>query len=206
MPRCRRGCAVSARRVSAWADSPRIRQVARRLREGRVAAYPTEAVWGLGCDPWNRAAVAQILALKGRAVDKGLILIAADWASLEPYLEGLSGDDRNRMAVTWPGPVTWLIPNNDVAPPWITGGRATLAVRVTAHPVAAALCRTFGAALVSTSANPQGLPAATTATKVHRYFGRWLGSALIYAPGRVGGAARPSEIRDLRSGAIVRAG
>lgn len=192
--------------MSAWAGNARIQQVARRLRAGSVAAYPTEAVWGLGCDPWNRAAVRWILALKGRAVGKGLILIAADCASLEPYLAGLSSAERATINATWPGPVTWLIPNNGVAPPWITGGRATLAVRVTAHPVAAALCRTFGGALVSTSANPQGLPAATTATKVHGYFGRGLGSDLVYAPGRVGNAARPSEIRDLRSGAIVRPG
>lgn len=188
------------------ANNPRIQWAAHRLREGCVAAYPTEAVWGLGCDPWNRTAVAQVLALKGRAVGKGLILIAAHGATLEPYLEGLSGEDRNRMAVTWPGPVTWLVPDNGVAPPWITGGRATLAVRVTAHPVAAALCRAFGGALVSTSANPQGRPAATTAAKVRSYFGRRGGRGLIYAPGRIGTARRPSEIRDLRTGAVVRPG
>ncbi|MGK2914922.1 MAG: L-threonylcarbamoyladenylate synthase [Porticoccaceae bacterium] len=187
----------------AWSRNPRIRRTAWLIRQGGVVAYPTEAVWGLGCDPWNQAAVARILALKGRSVDKGLILIAADIAAVEPYLAGLSSSQREMLAATWPGPVTWLVPANGAVPEWITGGRDSLALRVTAHPVAAGLCRAFAGALVSTSANPQGLPAATSLTKVKAYFGKDVDA---YAPGRVGGAIRPSEIRDLRSGGIVRAG
>lgn len=185
-----------------WPRNPRIRRAARIIRDGGVVAYPTEAVWGLGCDPWNHAAVERILALKGRPVEKGLILIAADTAAIEPYLEGLSSAERATLGAAWPGPVTWLVPANGVAPDWITGGRDTLALRVTAHPVAAGLCRAFGGPLVSTSANPQGLPAAVSLTRVKAYFGQEVDAC---TPGRVGGAIRPSEIRDLRSGRIVRA-
>lgn len=182
---------------------PRIRVAAHAMRRGGVVAYPTEAVWGLGCDPDNARAVEQVLALKQRDPDKGLILVAAELAMLEPYLRGLNRRARARMAATWPGPVTWLVPDNGRASALVTGGRGTLALRVTAHPVAAALSHAFGGAMVSTSANPQGLPPATRLREVKAYFGTGVHH---YTPGRVGLRRRPSEIRDLRTGAVVRPG
>lgn len=182
---------------------PRIRAAAQAMRAGGVVAYPTEAVWGLGCDPDNAHAVERVLALKGRDPDKGLILVAAELAMLAPYLRGLNRRARARMAATWPGPVTWLVPDNGRASVLVTGGRGTLALRVTAHPVAAALSRAFGGVIVSTSANPQGLPPATRLREVKAYFGAGVDH---YTPGRVGLRRRPSEIRDLRTGAVVRPG
>ncbi|HNE27004.1 MAG TPA: Sua5/YciO/YrdC/YwlC family protein, partial [Pseudomonadales bacterium] len=132
------------------------------LHSGGVIAYPTEAVWGLGCDPHNEEAVTQLLALKQRNWRKGVILIAADVAQLAPYLRGLPEEKLAVLHASWPGPNTWLVPNNGAAPAWITGGRSTLAVRVTAHPLAAALCKQFGGALVSTSANRAGKKPART--------------------------------------------
>ena len=58
--------------VNSW----RVQQAAQAIRAGAVIAYPTEAVWGLGCDPWDEEAVERLLLLKGRSVDKGLILVA----------------------------------------------------------------------------------------------------------------------------------
>lgn len=173
------------------------------MRFGGLVAYPTEAVWGLGCDPQDADAVARVIALKGRDPGKGLILVAAELAMLAPYLRGLHPRWIARMAATWPGPVTWLIPDNGRALPLVTGGQGTLAVRVTAHPVAAELSRTFGGAIVSTSANPQGLPAATRLREVKAYFGARVDR---YTSGRVGLRRRPSEIRDLRTGAVIRPG
>ncbi len=181
----------------------RIRHTAHRLVRGGVIAYPTEAVWGLGCIPENPDAVEKILALKHRNVDKGLILIAADIAMFEPYLSGISNQQREHMAKTWPGPVTWLIPNNGFAPPWITGGQSTLAIRVTAHPVASALSQLIDGPIVSTSANPQGLPAALSLTKIKAYFGDNLDAI---ASGHIGQSNKPSEIRDLLSGEVIRPG
>lgn len=182
---------------------PSIPKAAHCLHGGGVVAYPTEAVWGLGCDPDNATAVARVIALKGRDPDKGLILVAAESAMLAPYLGSLHPRWLKRMAATWPGPVTWLVPDNGCASVLVTGGRGTLAVRVTAHPVAAALSRAFGGAIVSTSANPQGLPPATRLREVKSYFGAGVDH---YTSGRVGLRRRPSEIRDLRTGAVLRPG
>ncbi len=173
------------------------------LDAGGVIAYPTEAVYGLGCDPLNAAAVMRILELKQRPMEAGLILIAADFAQLATFLQPLTPAIRRRVEATWPGPVTWLLPARPEVPLWLRGRHATLAVRVTAHAGTAALCRSFGGALVSTSANPRGREPARTPTKVHRYFTGLIDYVL---PGSLGQRRRPSEIRDGLSGAIVRGG
>ncbi len=180
-----------------------LRTAVRLLRAGGVIAYPTEAVFGLGCDPLNEAAVSRVLAIKGRPVTKGLILIAADFADLESFLEPLNSDQQARLNATWPGPVTWLLPARRTTPRWLRGRHDTLAVRVTAHPVAAALCAAWNGALVSTSANLSGHPPARSALAARRRLGQLVDWVV---PGAVSGAARPSEIRDLRSGRVVRPG
>jgi L-threonylcarbamoyladenylate synthase len=171
------------------------------VKSGGIIAYPTEAVYGLGCDPRNEAAVRRLLALKRRPAHKGLILIAADFAQLALFLQPLSPADQARLAATWPGPLTWLIPARPETPGWLRGRHATLAVRVTAHPLAAALCWACGHPLVSTSANLSGRPPARTALAVRRQLGRNLDYLL---PGPTGGAAQPTEIRDLRTERRVR--
>jgi L-threonylcarbamoyladenylate synthase len=170
------------------------------LRRGGVLAYPTEAVWGLGCDPLNLRTVRRLLELKHRPVDKGLILIAADFSDLEPFLVPLPPTLRKTVMASWPGPVTWLLPVRDWVPVELCGAHDTLAVRVTAHPLARALCEGFGGAVVSTSANRAQHPAARTALQVRRYFN----SSIQLLPGTTGGSATPSEIRDARSGKVLR--
>ncbi len=181
----------------------RLRIAVRLIRAGGIVAYPTEAVYGLGCDPRNALAVRRLLAIKRRPPHKGLILIGADFAQLAPFLQTLSAADHACLAATWPGPYTWLIPARPDAPRWLRGRHATLAVRVTAHPLAAALCRACGHALVSTSANLSGRPPARTALAVRRQLGRRIDAVLA---GPTGGAARPTAIRDLRSQRLVRGG
>ncbi|MDS4019718.1 MAG: L-threonylcarbamoyladenylate synthase [Candidatus Competibacter sp.] len=179
----------------------RLHAAARVVRTGGLIAYPTEAVYGLGCDPRDERAVRRLLALKRRPMRKGLILIAADLAQIEPFLQPLTQADRARLAATWPGPRTWLIPARPATPRWLRGRHDTLAVRVTAHPLAATLCRACGHPLVSTSANRSGRPPARTALAVRRQLGRDLDYLL---PGPTGGAVKPTEIRDLRTGLVVR--
>lgn len=171
------------------------------LHNGGVIAYPTEAVWGLGCDPHNEQAVLRLLALKKRDWRKGVILVASDIEQLAPYLRGLDAEKHAALRASWPGPNTWLVPDNGVAPSWITGGQPTLAVRVSAHPLVAALCRAFGGTIVSTSANIAGDPPARNIKDVIRYFGDGID---VIVPGRVGGADKPTQIRNLMTGEICR--
>jgi L-threonylcarbamoyladenylate synthase len=181
----------------------RLKQAARVLGRGGIVAYPTEAVYGLGCNPLDRDAVQRLLRLKGRRTDKGLILIAAEISQIERFLAPVAPEIMQRVLAAWPGPVTWLWPARKDCPRWLTGAHHTLAVRVTAHPLAADLCREAGMALVSTSANRSGRPPARAALSVRRSFGHALDFVLA---GPVGGLAKPTEIRDALTGAVVRAG
>ena len=186
-----------------WSSHARISRAAATLQASGVVAYPTEAVWGLGCDPFSETAVRKILSLKGRSVDKGLILIADHCDRFAAFLQGLDPDHLQRFSAVYDKPTTWLVPDNGVAPSWIIGQHATLALRVVRHPVAAALCQAFGGPLVSTSANPQGLPAARTALKVKSYFAQQID---FQTPGIVGHARNSSEIKHLLTGEVIRAG
>lgn len=174
---------------------------ARVVRAGGVVAYATEGVFGLGCDPWNEAAVRRLLALKGRDRGRGLILIAAGAAQIEALVHWPEAGARARILASWPGPVTWVLSAAEGAPAALTRADGSLAVRVPGHAQARALCRRAGP-LVSTSANPSARPAARGALAVRRYFG----AALDYLlPGATGGLSGPSAIRDGRSGALLRA-
>ena len=171
------------------------------LRREGVIACPTEAVWGLSCDPNSLDAAAQLLTLKRRPAAKGLILVAASEDQVDYLLAGLSAQQRATLTASWPGPATWLLPHQGQVPGWICGEHATVAVRVSDHPVVNALCSAWGGPLVSTSANRTGARPAREAFQVRRYFG----SGLDYiVPGRVGVTERPTPIRDITSGHIIR--
>jgi L-threonylcarbamoyladenylate synthase len=172
------------------------------MRRGGVIAYPTEGVWGLGCDPFSEKPVMQLLALKQREVEKGLIVVAADDGQIRQLLDDLDNSLLMKLKETWPGPNTWLLPDpNQSYPDWIKGKFATIAVRVSAHPVVIQLCRAFGGPIVSTSANPATQPPALTLGKVLEYFPGQL-DALV--PGELGGQKGPSIIRDLVKDAVLR--
>ena len=178
-----------------------IREAARVLHTGGLVAYPTEAVYGLGCDPMNYDAVEKLLLLKHRPWQKGLILIAASIEQLQPYILPIDPQYQSRLDDSWPGPNTWLVPVSDGCPRWIHGSHTTVAVRITDHPLVRALCSTFGGAIVSTSANRAGKKPAKSALKVMRYLGSEVDHTLH---GELGGATRPTVIRDLVSGELLR--
>lgn len=185
--------------VSPW----HLRTATRYLTAGGIIAYPTEAVYGLGCDPLDLTAVVRLLQIKRRPWQKGLILIASSIEQLEPYIAPLTPELEARVSETWPGPVTWLLPAKSTTPPWLTGKHPTLAVRVTAHPLTAELCKAFGGAIVSTSANRAGQPPAKNPLAVRRNLGA---SVDFILHGPLGGRGSPSEIRDGLSGKVVRPG
>lgn len=170
------------------------------LRAGGLIAYPTEAVWGLGCDPDNPAALEALIRLKRRDPAKGLILVAGDIVQLEPWLTKLSSEERQRLAASWPGPHTWLIPDNGRSLPLLRGMHTRVALRVSDHPLINELCAAYGGPVVSTSANHAGETPALDGDTIRCRFG----SLVSVLDGALGGLERPTTIRDLRSGEILR--
>lgn len=171
------------------------------LQQGKVIAYPTEAVFGLGCDPDQPQAIAKILQMKRRSRDKGFILIAHHWEQLVPYIEPIAAERMEQIMKTWPGPYTWLFPAKATTSEWIRGVHSTVAVRVTAHPIAAELCRLFGKPLISSSANREGEPPARSVADILHIFSEEVD---FVVEGKTGDLQNPTEIREAVSGTVIR--
>ncbi|MCJ2378510.1 threonylcarbamoyl-AMP synthase [Vibrio sp. ZSDZ34] len=172
---------------------------------GEVIAYPTEGVFGVGCDPDNAEAIQKLLAVKERPVEKGLILIADNYQQLRPYIDEqkLSEQQLAIVQASWPGPVTWIMPASERVSSWLSGSFDTIAVRVTDHPQVRRLCQAFGKPITSTSANLTGQPSCMTTQEVSIQLGSRLSAIL---EGETGGRERPSEIRDAKTQRVLRAG
>ena len=177
-----------------------LRRAADVLRGGGVVAHASEGVWGLACDPFNRGAVDRVIDIKGRAAAKGLIVIADRADVFSDELNALEPNTAARVRESWPGAVTWVVPNRRF-PEWITGGRDTVAVRVPDHTQARALAQAFGGAIVSTSANRSGSQPVKTAEAVAEALGDRLDFIL---PGTVGCREGPSRIVDAVNGETLR--
>ncbi|QAU24698.1 tRNA threonylcarbamoyladenosine biosynthesis protein RimN [Dyella sp. M7H15-1] len=173
------------------------------LCKGGVLAYPTEAVFGLGCDPHNQTAFERIFTLKQRPSNQGVLLIAADFAQIEHYVDmaKVPPGVLAQVRASWPGPFTWVFPRSTEVPDWVTGAHSGIALRVSGHAPTVAVCRAFGGALVSTSANLHGKPPARDLATLAHYFGEAL-DGIVDAP--LGGATQPSTIRDALTGAFIR--
>lgn len=174
----------------------------RTLFGGGIIAYPTEAVWGLGCDPWDAEAVDRILGLKHRPMEKGMILVASSVDQVRFLLDPLPLDLQREAESHWPGPVTCLLPDvQQQIPEWVRGRHSSIAVRVSSHPVVRALCDAAGMPLVSTSCNPAGRQPARSIWQVRRYFRDTLDWIV---PGDLGGNRQPSRILDIVNGRQLR--
>ncbi|MEP6882001.1 MAG: Sua5/YciO/YrdC/YwlC family protein, partial [Dokdonella sp.] len=155
----------------------------------------------LGCDPHNESAVRRLFDLKQRPAGIGVLLIAADFLQVADYLGNCPADAIERAKASWPGPNTWIFPASKTVPSWVVGEHVGIAIRITAHPVASALCRGFGGALVSSSANIHGQPAAKNVLELRHMFADQLDAVV---DGALGGLERPTTIRDAISGNVVR--
>jgi L-threonylcarbamoyladenylate synthase len=179
----------------------RLAVAARAIRKGHIVAYPTESVFGLGCDPLNVKSVHRILEIKRRPLTKGLILISDQFARLANFIEPLDRNIQASVLASWPGPVTWLLPAQSWVPRWIRGDHSQIAVRVTAHPIAAALCRYSAMPIISTSANLSSRPPARSLSQVRLQLGHQIDTLL---PGPLGGLSSPSQIIDATTGQTIR--
>ncbi len=178
-----------------------LRQAVKIVRQGGIIAYPTEAVFGLGCDPLDFSAVAAICELKNRSLSKGLILIAADIEQIKPFVSATRAQ-LDKLARKTTTPTTWIMPAHPHCPAWLSGSHDGIAIRLIKHPPARRLCEHLGHPLVSTSANISHHPAARKALDVQRIFGDSV-DMIIHSD--TGGGRTASEIRDMRSNKVVRA-
>jgi L-threonylcarbamoyladenylate synthase len=184
-------------------ESWHIREAARKIASGGLIAYPTETLYGLGCDPFSGPAVLRLLALKQRSIEQGLILIASHFSQVDFLLAAMPPAVRKRVMNPARRPVTWVLPCLPDVPYWMRGRHGSLAIRITTHPVAAGLCDRWGGPLVSTSANIHGRRPATGPLSVQKAFHDQL-DYVLHDPAAA--ANRPSEIRDGITGAILRPG
>jgi len=193
------------------------------LQQGQLLAYPTESVWGIGCDPFNQQAVEQLLAIKQRPLEKGMIVVTDSVSRLKMLLNSLNEDQRQQVLVSWRNDTdsdvnskqahTWLLPLSEnlpvSIPAWITGSHHSVAVRVIDHPLVQQLCRQVVSVhnpygfVVSTSCNPSGQPPALTLSQAQAYFSN-SDEQVGYLKGETLGYQLPSQISDARTGQVIR--
>lgn len=169
------------------------------LENGDIIAYPTEAVYGLGCDPFNEQAVEKLLALKQRDKSKGLILLIANDDQLRSLIDIVPEDRLNAVKATWPGHVTWVFPKSQRVPSWVSGDHHTVAIRMSAHPIAQDLC--VNGPIISTSANLSGHEPALDIDSLYAQFPRGIDAVL---KGALGQENKPSRMYDVLSGVSFR--
>lgn len=195
------------------------------LRAGGVVAIPTETVYGLAADVANPAAIARVYAIKGRPANHPLIVHAHDLGALEGYVAEITPALRALAARFWPGPLTAVVARGERTPLSVTGGQATVAVRVPRHPLTLAILAEFGGAVAAPSANRFGRISPTTAEHVRADLGGEVDAIVDGGPAEVGvestivdltgtvpavlraGAIAPSQLSDaLGTPVVVRVG
>lgn len=148
------------------ADDGSIIDAARLLREGKLVAFPTETVYGLGADAGNPDAVRRMFKAKGRPDDHPVIVHVADIAAAERWAAAIPDEARALASAFWPGPLTLIVPRAAHVSDAITGGQPSVGLRAPAHPVARALLAAFGNGIAAPSANRFGHVSPTTARHV----------------------------------------
>ena len=166
------------------------------LKDGEVVAYPTEGVWGIGCDPSNEEALKKLISLKKRSRGKGFILISSELLHFKKYAE--VEDNKTKLMSKWPGPHTWIVPALEISP-LLSGGKKTIALRLSEHKETVNICNAFGGAIVSTSANKEGDKTPSSPEEIKEIF-----PGIKVMQGELGGLNKPSKIEDLVTGEVIR--
>ena len=182
--------------MSPWA----LNRLTQAIAAGAVIGYPTDTIWGFGCDPLNPSSVGRLLQIKHRDVDKGLILLTSDLAYCDPFIR-LEPDQRPALQTPAAVPTTWLVEASERCPVWIRGNHPTVALRITRHPLLRFICAQLQLPLVSTSANRTGKSTVRNALQMRRQFGAELDYIVT---GFNTGGGRASAIKSLASGNLVR--
>ncbi|MCK3654644.1 tRNA threonylcarbamoyladenosine biosynthesis protein RimN [Pasteurellaceae bacterium Macca] len=181
-----------------------LNDIVEKLKQGKVVAYPTEAVFGLGCNPADAQAVSALLALKNRPEEKGLILVAPRREFFFPFVDCTRLDEKawQQIEAVRENAVTWIVPALDTTPRYLRGQFDTIAIRICRLPAVQRLCEATGFALTSTSANLTTKPPCRNSDEVRQQFG--VDFPVLDEP--TGGKTNPSEIRDIFTQQIFRQG
>jgi len=132
-----------------------VKDVICHLKSGEVIGYPTEAVYGIGCDPWNQSSVEKIAKIKGRESSKTFLMVASSIDQLTDLID-ISTLSR-QVTSSWPGHTTWLITAKENVPHWLQDEQTNkVGIRISNHPLVRELCNKFGKPIISTSANISG--------------------------------------------------
>ncbi len=179
-----------------------IREGIDELNNGEIIAYPTEGVYGIGCNARNLKSVIKIAELKQRPIEKGMIILISDLKIIKDWIVGLPEEEIKKLYTEYSGyTYTWLLPKSLNCPYEVSGDSDCLAVRITQHPVAKALCLSLNAPLISTSANPQSLPSAKTVEEVSKYFN---GKISGIVSGEVGSLRDATRIQNIKTDQFIR--
>jgi L-threonylcarbamoyladenylate synthase len=179
-----------------------IQQAITAINSGGIVAYPTEAVWGLGCNPWDIDAVKRLLKIKQRSHSKGFVIVASSIDQISKLCTELPQSKLQQLQQTWPGPYNWIIPDKQSwFPNIVRGGHSGIAIRVSDHPLIKKLCNAAGHPLISTSANISGQLPCLTAQQVDTVFADKISG---FINGDLGDSTQPCLIRDLTTGKIIR--
>ena len=173
------------------------------IKSGGLIAYPTESIYGLGCDPFNQQAVLRLLKLKNRPPEKGLILVASNLNQLLPLILPKHPDDLARALKTWPGHHSWIFPKSPMVPSVISGRYDSIAIRLSKHPVIKQICDGLNHALVSTSANLTNQDDLKSITDIRLAFGDKI---QLYIDAAIGIDNKASTIIDAHTLEVIRQG
>lgn len=167
-------------------DDSAIRQAVALLRDGKLIGMPTETVYGLAADALNSDACRRVFAAKGRPADHPLIVHVPDLSHLDRWASRVPREALALGRAFWPGPLTMILPAHEDVPSEVTGGQASVGVRVPAHPVAQALLKALDSGVAAPSANRFGRISPTTAAHVREELGDAVAMVLDGGPCDVG--------------------
>ena len=170
------------------------------LLRGGTIAYPTESIYGLGCDPKNKDAVNKLLMIKNRSLDMGLILLGSSTRGIDSWLK-ISNQQKQTLLMPTKKPTTYLVPVTHKAPRWIIGKHSSLALRISTMPIIKTLNEILGCPIVSTSANSHGKQPLQTKEQVQKEFSEVLD---YIVEGDCGRFIKPSTIIDIVTGKEIR--
>ena len=159
---------------------------ARLLAEGKLVAFPTETVYGLGANALDETAVARVFAAKNRPKFDPLIVHVFEAGQLDALVTAIPPAAQRLIDRFWPGPLTLVLPKTDRVPDLVTAGLSTVGLRMPDHPLAIELLRESGVPIAAPSANPFGCISPTTAAHVAEQLGDQVDYILDGGPCRVG--------------------